>query len=255
MTGIFITARAGSSRLQQKHLYPVSGKTMLYWLCARLNHEFEHEIASGEIVVVIATSEKEENKIFVGPASDAGVKVFFGSDNNIPLRHLQCAEKFNIDKIISVDGDDILCSFHAARCIFSAMQKDLESDLFSSSGLPLGMNVSGYSTPYLRKSITAHKDDKMETGWGRIFIEPKKHEVKLGDYDIMGDLRFTLDYPEDAEFFNAVINAFGEKIISVSDKELIDLVIKQELFRINAHLKSKYWENYNSEKEKEVSRS
>lgn len=253
MTGIFITARAGSSRLQQKHLIPVLGKTMLHWLCARLTHEFSKEIASGEIKVVVATSEKDENKIFLEPARASGVDVFFGSDSNIPLRHLQCAERHNIDNIISVDGDDILCSFSAARSVFSAMMKDEGSDLFSTHGLPLGMNVSGYTTDYLRKSLSEHQYHKMETGWGRIFSQPKKHEIQLADYDIMGDLRFTLDYPKDAEFFTTVINSFGEKIITVSDSDLIDMVQQKKMYLINSHLKSEYWENFNREKEKEVS--
>ena len=33
------------------------------------------------------------------------VKIFYGSDDNIPLRLYQCAISSNIDNIVSVDGD------------------------------------------------------------------------------------------------------------------------------------------------------
>ena len=39
------------------------------------------------------------------------------------------------------------------------------------------------------------------------------------------DLRFTLDYQEDANFFEVIIEGFGDKIIAASDQEVIDFVI------------------------------
>ena len=94
---------------------------MIYWLCSRLHNEFKNEIENEAVKIVIATSEKTGNEVFLLPAKECGVEVFFGSDNNIPLRHLQCAKKFNFDYIISVDGDDILCSFEAARSVYSTI--------------------------------------------------------------------------------------------------------------------------------------
>ena len=67
----------------------------------------------------------------------------------------------------------------------------------------------------------------------------------------MSDLRFTLDYDEDAEFFKKIINTMKEKVVSISDEDLINFVTKNKLFEINSSLKKKYWENYNSEKQKE----
>ena len=225
---------------------------MMYWLCSRMKNEFGSEIEAGAVKIIIATSEKSGNEVFLKPAEECVVEVFFGSDNNIPFRHLQCADQFNFDYIISVDGDDILCSFEAARSIYTAMLSDSSAELFTVKGLPLGMNVSGYSVTYLRSAMKDNSNKKMETGWGRIFIEPKTHEIVLGDYDIMGDLRFTLDYSEDADFFSKVINALGNQIITIRDEELIQFVLKNEFHKINANLKQQYWENYNSEKSREL---
>jgi spore coat polysaccharide biosynthesis protein SpsF (cytidylyltransferase family) len=132
------------------------------------------------------------------------------------------------------------------------MIKDSTHNFFSVSGLPLGMNLSGYSVSYLEESLNAQSNKKLETGWGRIFKNPTTWQQSLGNYDIMGDLRFTLDYEEDARFFCEVINQLKEKIVSISDEELINFVKEKKLFEINSFLKKNYWDNYHSEKQKEI---
>lgn len=252
MIALLITARMGSSRLAQKHLIEANGKSLLYWLIKRFEHEFEREISDKKVSLAIATSDKPENKGFSVATEETTCKVIQGSDNNIPLRHLQCARQLGATHVISIDGDDILCSTSAARIVYTQMLNNHTHDMFVTSGLPLGMNLSGYSVTYLEKSLAAQNDKKLETGWGRIFKDPKTRSTSLGNYDIMGDLRFTLDYKEDAEFFCEVINRLKEKIVTISDKELISFVEQNELFKINASLKDQYWNNYNSEKEKEL---
>jgi len=242
----------GSSRLAKKHLIPANNKPLLYWLIKRYEHEFATEIKEQKVFLAIATSEKPENKTFAHVTEGTTCVVIQGSDNNIPQRHLQCAKQLNATHIISIDGDDILCSTHAARVLYAQMQKDNHYDMFAVSGLPLGMNLSGYTVAYLEKSLASQNHKKLETGWGRIFINPKTYTVSLGKYDIMGDLRFTLDYEEDAQFFCEIINLLKEKVIAITDSDLINFVNENKLYKINSFLKEKYWSNYNSEKQKEL---
>jgi spore coat polysaccharide biosynthesis protein SpsF len=252
MIGLLILARMGSNRLPQKHLIEANQRPLLYWLIKRFEHEFKKEIQNKKVCLAIATSEKPENKKFSISAENTICKIFQGSDDNIPLRLLQCAKHFNLTHIISIDGDDMLCSTHAARIVYEQMIKDSEHNYFSVFGLPLGMNLSGYSVSYLEESLNAQTDKKLETGWGRIFKNPAIWQKSLGNYDIMSDLRFTLDYQEDATFFCETINQLKEKIISISDEELIKFVKENQLYKINAFLKETYWNNYNSERQKEL---
>jgi spore coat polysaccharide biosynthesis protein SpsF (cytidylyltransferase family) len=252
MIALLITARMGSSRLSKKHLLLANGKPLLYWLIKRFEHEFSNEIDQKQICLVIATSEKPENKQFSEVTEGTSCIVIQGSDNNIPLRHLQCAKQVNATHVISIDGDDILCSTHAARVLYEQMNKVNTHDFFSVTGLPLGMNLSGYTVSYLEKSLNNQNDKKLETGWGRIFKNPDTWTTSLGNYDIMGDLRFTLDYEEDAKFFCEVINQLKEKTISVSDINLIKFVEEKKLYKLNCSLKETYWNNYNSEKQQEL---
>ncbi len=252
MIGLLITARMGSSRLPQKHLIEANGKPMLYWLIKRFEYVFASEIKEQKVQLVIASSEKPENLKFNEAIVETTCKLFQGSDNNIPLRHLQCAKKFGFTHVISIDGDDILCSADSAKLIYQQMISNTGHNFFSTAGLPLGMNISGYSTHYLEESMSNSSDEKVETGWGRVFKDPIVWNEIVANYDVMGDLRFTLDYKEDADFFCAVINGLKEKVISISDTDLINYVNENKLYELNAGLKEMYWENYNTEKKKEL---
>ncbi|QQL50839.1 cytidylyltransferase domain-containing protein [Mucilaginibacter ginkgonis] len=252
MVGILFTARLGSSRLSKKHLFEANSRTFIEWLTGRFANEFRTEIENGEVKLVLATSSEPENTAFEKVLKPLGVEVFYGANSNIPQRHLSCAQKFNMDQIISIDGDDILCSTYAARQVFQAFVNVTSADIIEAVGLPLGMNCSGYTVAYLDQSLKNYKQEKkIETGWGRVFVNPKKEVIRCGNYDIYDKLRLTLDYEDDRVFFATVIDFFGDKILDIKDEKLIDGIKANKFDEINNHLFDIYWDNFNSLKAEE----
>jgi spore coat polysaccharide biosynthesis protein SpsF len=252
MVGIFITARLGSTRLQRKHLITVEGKTMIEWLVLRYKSIFEKELLGGDIRIFLTTSIKDENKEFIGLLEQYGITVFFGEDTNIPKRYYDCAKEYAIDYFIIVDGDDILCSAYGSYQLYQSILESSNYDLIKVEGLPIGLNSSALKTSYVEQCLKKHQNENLEVGWSRIFTAPKTKQIKLGNYEIQGDLRFTLDYEDDARFFKLIISYFGEKILKISDLELIDTVVSQKFDQINSHLSSEYWGNYNNAIKKEI---
>ena len=251
MIGILITARVGSGRLPEKHFIEANGKPFIEWLLLRLRHVFLSEVNNEEVKLIIASSDKPENKKFETEVKKSMVEIFYGDDDNIPLRHLQCARQYGFTHIISVDGDDILCSARAAFEVYKYLKENSDTDICSSEGLPLGMNVSGYRVDYLEKCLAGKEGKKIETGWGRIFLNPREKKIKMGNYDLHSSLRFTLDYPDDAKFFSKIIHEQKENIVSIGDEELINFVKFHKYFEINSHLSDEYWKNFNDSKELE----
>ena len=100
MVGVFITARLGSTRLNEKHLIEVNGKPFIEWLVKRFLISFNTKIKRNDLKIFITTSTKIENNKLESIFDESEVKVFYGSDENIPLRHLECAILNNIDYII-----------------------------------------------------------------------------------------------------------------------------------------------------------
>jgi spore coat polysaccharide biosynthesis protein SpsF (cytidylyltransferase family) len=247
MIGVFITARLGSTRLNEKHLIEVNKKTLVEWLVARFSKAFIKEIENDKLKIFITTSDRIENKKFEQIFSESGTIVFYGSDENIPLRHLQCAIANNIDYIISIDGDDILCSTEASKIV---MEKLLSgSAMVQTKGLPLGMNSTGYSKVFLEDSLNGIEAIKLETGWGKIFDVSKIEVIPLKDNEMIEKIRMTLDYEADADFFEKVISSTD--VINSSDDLLIDSILSNKWNLLNEHLDDVYWSNFNKQKEEE----
>jgi len=249
MVGIFITARLGSTRLSHKHLIKIEGKPMIKWLVDRFDFGFKNEILEQKIKIFITTSNNEENRLFETVFENSNVKIFYGSNSNIPRRHLQCAKAYNIDYILSIDGDDILCSIEASKIVLEELIN--KGKFVKTIGLPLGMNVMGYTTSFLESSLGANTQETLETGWGKIFDQQFTKELEIENNFNCNNIRMTLDYNEDAIFFSNVIKSISEGIISITDKELISKIIKNKWYQINESLNDKYWENFNNQKKSE----
>lgn len=246
MTVLLITARLGSTRLAQKHLLPVGEKPILQYLVDAMNQEFKTEVREGLIRIVIATSTMPENQAFATRIS--GCEVFYGSNENIPLRHLQAASHFKADRVLSVDGDDILCDGTAVRAVFQALSAGAR--LSCTKGLPLGMNASGYRSDYLSKRVRLLGEAVCETGWGRIF-DPADYEVISLPPHQNESLRFTLDYQQDFVFFKALLSRPEIVDRTWGSDQIVRWVLEQRLDEITRPIAEEYWRNFNEQKAKE----
>lgn len=247
MIGVFITARLGSTRLSEKHLIEVNSKPFIKHLVERFSVAFKEIIEKNELKIFITTSIKPENKKFEEIFDKNDVRVFYGSDENIPFRHLQCAREFDVDFIVSIDGDDILCSTEASKLVMDSLMNG--SKMVYTTGLPLGMNSTGYSKGFLENSLKGIESNKLETGWGKIFNKDEIDIIQLKFADEIAKIRMTLDYEPDANFFKKVISNID--VLNVSDKVLIDSIIKNEWDQLNKHLDDIYWSNFNKQKQEE----
>jgi len=238
--GILVTARLGSSRLKRKHLLPAAGKPLMSYLLERIATEFAREIEKGSLSAVIVSSDEPENRDFERFLAP-GVQVFFGSIDNIPLRHHQAAQSLGLDAIVAVDGDDIVCSTGAMRAVFHALLRG--EKYVRTSGLPFGMNAFGYAADFLAGALEGHCDEVLETGWGKIFSEASVHEIRLAGKP-EDRLRFTLDYQEDYRFFQALIEALGASIATADHEEIVRVVDRYAFYQINENIAQEYWANF-----------
>lgn len=249
MTGVFITARLGSTRLAEKHLIEVKGKSFIAWLVERFIAQFKAELESNNLRIFITTSELPINKQFEKLFNSNYVKIFYGSDANIPLRHLECAEFHKIENIIAIDGDDILCSTSAARNVYNDLLNG--KNIVQTIGLPLGMNVMGYKSFFLKKSVEKYENHQLETGWGKIFDVSEIHFRNIEGFENFSELRMTLDYIDDSLFFTKVIDCLNSEILTYDDKNLVNKIIDNNWWKINSHLNDEYWDNFNKQKQQE----
>lgn len=242
-TGILINVRLSSTRLPRKQLIKVWDKTYLEYLIERIKKYNEN------IRIIINTTYNDVDKELIDYARKLNVDIFFGDPNNIPMRQLQCAKYFGLSHIISVDGDDVLCSPQAMNDIYEKFLSNPEINFIKTTGLPFGMNAFGYNVNVLEKQFNNINKKVFDTGWGEIFktITMTNIVYDFVSTEILDKVRMTLDYEIDSQFFEKIISNIKD-ISSISDKDLINFIIENKFNEINIQVNEQYWEYYNRNK-------
>ena len=239
--GVFITVRLSSTRLPQKALLPVSGKPIISYLINRIMHVIP------ETPLIICTSDCEDDSRLCELAKDMGISSFQGELDNILVRHLECANTYDVDFIVNVDGDDIFCDPSVVRRIIDEYLADPSYDVISSYGYPFGTNAFGYRTEVLERVANKNRKQRIDTGWNELFRDKIEFRTKefFAAEDQIDDVRLTLDYEEDFKIFERLIMDLGMSEHFVEQKKIIQhLKANPELKRINSHLNKQYLDHY-----------
>ncbi len=243
MNAIIIVARLESERLPQKHLQIVEELPLIKWLTKRIQVNFKNEIEQG-LQIVIASPDTVLNKQFEDLYKNEEISIFRGTENNVPLRVMECSDRFNFKKVVIADGDNFLLSMEAIKAVFENLIAG--SLMVKTEGLPLGMNVMGWDTGYLKNILLNNSYQLLETGWGRIFKDEEIKKLKF-NYSVIphfSELRFTTDYPEDLQFMKEMFHHLGQKALTASSEEIIATCISNNSFRLNGYLSKIYFENF-----------
>ena len=96
---VMIQARCGSSRLPNKVMKDMAGKTDLQWVIERVQRSRHVD----EVMVV--TSIEKNNLPLIRLCAELGVRVFVGSENDVLDRYYQAARLLKPDYIVRVTAD------------------------------------------------------------------------------------------------------------------------------------------------------
>ena len=99
--GIILQARMGSVRLPNKMLLDVQGKTLFEHVIERLKHSRYSKN------IILATSNQERDNVLVEEAKKLGILTFTGSEDDVLARFLGVVNKFNLDIVVRVCGDNV----------------------------------------------------------------------------------------------------------------------------------------------------
>ena len=237
--GVVIQARASSTRLPGKVLMDVEGKPMLLRQAERLRNGI------GDLPLIIATSDESSDDKVEELCTKHGFTCFRGSLDDVMLRFIQCAQKYGIDYIVRVGGDDPLIDPDCCTTLVSMHRKEPCDFMYASNrdGWPYGCAAELISVSSLEK-IHSQVDDALY----------KEHTIPYffehqDDFNIVKvlapesihrpDYYFTVDFPEDLEFIRSIFSRLlteGEyfplqRVISLIDGN-------SEMRDINKHLHS-----------------
>lgn len=237
---IVITARLGSTRMPRKVLTPLRGRTAFERVVERVSQAKLPE------QIVLATTDLPEDDELVALARDLGIDVFRGDAEDVLARWRDTVQAFDIDLLVACEADDV---FGDPEFVDRVIEKHVETgaDYITCVGLPFGAVPTGISRAALERAC-AMKSQTDTEGQGRFFEDPRvasRAEVQGPEPLRHDEARMTLDYPDDARFFEAVIEELEQPGRVFTLQEIVDLLhARPDIVAINSGLQAEYWARF-----------
>lgn len=200
-----IQARCGSSRLPQKVLMDLAGKTVIERVAERVLKSQNIDEA------IVATSIEKNNLPLIKICAEKGIRVFVGAENDVLDRYYQAGKLFNPEYVIRVTGD---CPVFDPRFLDMAIEQ-LEDDTDYMAALtetfPDGLDIEIIKWKSFRE---VWKKARLASEREHVTLYLKNH---ANDYHIqdlicpipdIGHLRWTLDEKEDYLLLSKIYDHF-----------------------------------------------
>ena len=229
--GLFITARVDSSRLPNKMLLPIRGKPVI-------EHDIDRAKLAKKIdLIVLCTSDRSEDNILEEIARREKIESYRGPLQDKLVRWLGAAEKFKVDYFINFDGDDLFCDPELIDLAVEQIISNSCDFIKAPEGLVCGSFTKGISRQALKRACEI-KGTSTGDQMSKYFTETGLFDIRdlLVENSIYynKNIRMTLDYPEDLDFFKSIFNELGTDRNLTPIKKIIELIEKKpELADIN----------------------
>lgn len=236
--GILLSVREKASRLPGKVIKKIFDKNVTEHLIDRLKMSL---LADD---VIISTSIDSRDDVFEDIAKKMDVNIYRGSEDDKLQRYYDTAKAFNLDAVIIVDGDDLLCFPEFIDKTIHKIYDEPDYDVIFTKNLPLGAASSGIKVSALEKVLEI-KDENDTEVWGGYFTTD--NHFKVGYIEGNGvfnnpNIRMTLDYKEDFHFFETIFETLYIKDKKFSSKNVMKLLteIDSSICNINKEAQYKY---------------
>jgi len=233
-----LQARMGASRLPNKVLHKIRGKTLL--------ELYINRVKQSRLIdkIVIATTKKVEDDVIQEVTTQLGLECFRGSENDLLDRYYQCAEKYHADVVVRLTPDDPFVDYQVidrAIQIYKDNQVDFVTNHFEPT-YPEGLDIEVYSINALKKSW---KEAKLLSEREHVFpyIQNNQNQFKIINFKQRKDyshLRWTIDYECDYEMVKVIYDYLYDKKPIFLQEDILQILEKHpEISEINSHIKRK----------------
>lgn len=236
--GIFITVRTGSTRLPNKALIKINGKTTIEHLIDRVKQTYLSDN------VVLCTTTLPEDDILCEIAKKSDILYHRGSVEDKLDRWLGACKEHEIDFFVTADGDDLFCDPGLIELAFRQCETS-DVEFIRAPGLICGAFTYGIKRSALEKVCEIKDSENTEMHW--VYFEDTglfnvQDLQNVPDEYKRNDIRMTLDYDDDLKFFTNVIEHFGNQKFGLL--EIIHYINEYpEVAKINLYLENQWAEN------------
>lgn len=201
-----LQARLSSTRLPGKVLMPLAGAPMILRQIERIRR------AAKVDRLVVATSDQASDDPFARVLSQAGVEVFRGPLDDVLARFIGVLDAFRADHVVRLTGDCPLIDpelIDATIALHLETAADYTQNRLVDKGFPKGQDVEVITARALRRAAAAAltQEEREHVTWG-VWNHPELYRVvRLEPPVDEGQVRWTVDRPDDYEFVSAVYDA------------------------------------------------
>lgn len=223
-----LQARTNSSRLKNKVLKKIYGKTIL-----------EHQLlrfANSKMItkLVVATTKNKSDDVIKKITNNLGYEVFRGDTHNVLKRYLDCAKLYDPKIIVRACGDDPLIDIGIIDKMIRIQIKknyDFVSNVVNKT-YPLGLDSTIVKTEILQKIPTLTKKKYHYEN----VVTYLEHEYRKFNYfffdkqrDEFSGMRWTLDYEEDLKFIKKIYALLYKKKPNFNYKDVFKIIKKNNI--------------------------
>ena len=239
-SAVFLSIREKATRLPKKVLLKIAHRAVTGHLIDRL------KTARLPDLLIMTTSTHPDDLVLADIAEKCDIPCFRGSEDDKLDRYLQAAHAHDVDFMVIVDGDDILCDpGYIDRVILKHLKTS--ADYVYCKGLPLGVGSSGFTIEALEKVCQIKTQTDTEV-WGGYFTQTGLFHVECVEVQEellrRPDVRMTLDYKEDFQFFNRIFEELYVPGGVFTLEEIMKLLKRRpDITRINQGVQKLYEEH------------
>lgn len=236
-TACIVQARMGSTRLPGKVMRRLAGDTVLAHVLRRCR------AIPGVDLVVCATVEGPDGEPVAGEAERAGAVVFRGSEQDVLGRYLGAARAVAAERILRVTSDCPLIDPGLCGRVLALCGPGPEGGPdYASNNMPPswphGLDCEAFTRALLERAA-----ETADSAYAREHVTPWMRDAPgirraglTGPGGALPRLRWTLDYPEDLAFFEALFPLLPPPPAIPAWRDTLALLdAHPELGRINAH--------------------
>jgi len=194
--------------------------------------------------VILTTSKHKDDDPFVEVAKKHNVSIFRGALLNKIKRWYDCFHDYNVDNALLVDGDDLAYDYDIGIRAISELERSNADIIISPKDIACGFFTYAISKEGISRMYKIANDESIDGDVIDKFIEKadlKISYVSLENHERNSNVRLTLDYPEDLEFFRRL---YSDIDILSNGKNIINyLENNKKISQINFHRQKDFLEN------------
>ena len=228
-TAIIIQARLGSKRLPGKVLKKINGKTILEYVINRLK---KTKLSNN---IIVATTNREEDKKIIKVAKKTNCHTFRGSTNNVLNRYYKAAVHYKVKNIVRITSDCPLIDPKIINKVYFFYLKNnydyVSNKIFPTYPIGMGLEILNFRSLKKANKLTKSSYDK-EHVTPYIYKNPKKFKIKnVGLKKKLLNYRIVLDYIEDFKLISNILKHFDKQRKDFTLKDIIKYINRNPILK------------------------